>query len=106
MIIDPPGKQKIKRLKRNNKNKSEGTENAGTAAPKVAEPTVVQPESSVKSRTARENTNLILQEPDVDKEKVDAIKKAIADGTYKVNAESIAEKLMETELQLSDKGKE
>jgi len=46
----------------------------------------------------------VLQEPDVDnKEKVKRIKAEIQNGTYKVDAEAIAQKLMELEVQIGRK---
>ena len=57
------------------------------------------------NRQREELVKQVQQESLVDNEKVRSIKKAIADGTYQVNPEAIAEKLMEIEFQISEKGK-
>jgi len=46
------------------------------------------------STLARDLDRTTTAEPQVDSEKVEAIRKAIADKTYTVNAEAIAEKLL------------
>ena len=61
--------------------------------------------SSSLNRRREELCKQVQQESLVDNEKVRIIKNAIANGTYQVNPETIAEKLMEIEFQISDKGK-
>ncbi len=53
------------------------------------------------NRRARELSTQIEQEPVVDIEKVKAIKAAISAGTYQVDANRIATKLMELEFHLN-----
>ena len=52
-------------------------------------------------RHAEDLSRLIEQEPIVDIEKVNAIKAAIRAGTYKVDANTVADKLMELEFELN-----
>lgn len=52
-------------------------------------------------RQAEELSKYIEQEPVVDIEKVNAIKAAIKAGTYLVDANNVADKLMELEFQLN-----
>lgn len=52
-------------------------------------------------RRAEELSKHIEQEPLVDIEKVNAIKAAINAGTYLINANNVADKLMELEFQLT-----
>ena len=61
--------------------------------------------SSSLNRRREELCKQVQQESLVDNEKVRIIKNAIANGTYQVNPETIAEKLMEIEFQTSEKGK-
>lgn len=55
-------------------------------------------------RRAEDLSRLIEQEPIVDIEKVNAIKAAIRAGTYRVDAHTVAEKLMELEFELNKPG--
>ncbi len=55
-------------------------------------------DSAALNRRAKELTKKVLQEPDVDNDKIRKIKAAIENGTYEVDADSIAEKLMELEF--------
>ncbi len=65
-----------------------------------------QPEadSSVKLSNTAQNLNQLEAQikaaPDVDSDKVSALRAAIADGSYQVNAESVADKLLNFEAQL------
>lgn len=52
-------------------------------------------------RRVEDLTRLIEQEPIVDIEKVNAIKAAIRAGTYRVDANTVADKLMELEFELN-----
>lgn len=52
-------------------------------------------------RRAKELSKHIEQEPVVDNEKVNAIKAAINAGTYVIDANNVAEKLMEVEFHLN-----
>jgi len=56
--------------------------------------------TEVQNRSTDGLLKYIEQESVVDKEKVRKIKAAISAGTYKVNAETIAEKLVELEVEL------
>jgi len=60
-------------------------------------------DSEALDRRATELSKRVQQEPVVDKEKVKEIKEAIENGTYEVDADAIADKLLEMEFQISDK---
>ena len=66
-----------------------------------------QPEadSSVKLSSTAQNLNQIETQvkaaPDIDSDKVAALRAAIADGSYQVNADSVADKLLNFEAQLN-----
>jgi negative regulator of flagellin synthesis FlgM len=50
---------------------------------------------SDKAKNLKELEASIKSQPDVDKEKVERIKAAIADGSYSVNSEKVAQKMLE-----------
>lgn len=83
-------------------NKS-STNNKGSSETSVHQ--VESPINSDAHRHTAELSSQVLQEPVVDNEKVKEIKAAIENGTYQVNPEAIAEKLMEMEVLIADKGK-
>ena len=65
---------------------------------------VEQPEidSAALNRRAAEISKEIKRESVVDNEKVSRIKAEIENGTYKVDADAIADKLMEFDFQIDD----
>ena len=56
---------------------------------------------SALHRRVEDLSRLIEQEPIVDIEKVNAIKAAIRAGTYQIDANTVADKLMELEFELN-----
>ena len=76
---------------------------AGSTEKQVEQPEI---DSDALNRRASEVTKEIQRESVVDKEKVSRIKAEIENGTYKVDADSIAEKLMEFDFQIDDKSQE
>lgn len=56
------------------------------------------------AQTLRELAEIVAKESVVDTDKVNAIKQALADGTFEVDAERIAAKLAEMEKALNDMG--
>ena len=54
------------------------------------------------ARQLQKASELIQNAPDVDVEKIEQIKAAIADGSYSVDAEAVAEKLLALESSLFD----
>ena len=50
---------------------------------------------SDKAKNLKDLEASIKSQPDVDKEKVERIKAAIADGSYSVNSEKVAQKMLE-----------
>lgn len=65
---------------------------------------VIKPEvdSDALHRRAKEFSSDIQRESVMDNEKVKRIKKEIENGTYEVDANAIAEKLLESDFQLED----
>lgn len=65
-----------------------------------------QPEADANVKLSAEAQSLTQLEtqlkaaPDVDSDKVNALRAAIADGSYQINAERVAEKLLNFEAQL------
>ena len=96
----------------------QGNEVQGSAADKTASKGAIgaaaditvyrlsQPEAdgNVKLSATAQNLNQLEAQikaaPDVDSDKVGALRAAIADGSYQVNAESVADKLLNFEAQL------
>ncbi len=98
MIIDTPVTRRSKK-KMTSKSKNTGSDSQETQ--------VKSPELSSEAlyRRAQELSREVQQEPVVDQNKIAVIKAAIADGTYKVNPESIAEKLLEREIRIPSSAK-
>lgn len=74
----------------------------------IQEKQAIQPDidSAALYRRAKELSTEIQQESVVESnEKVDRIKAEIANGTYEVDADAIAEKLMEFDFQVGEKQK-
>ena len=64
--------------------------------------------SALSSHVQVSNNTQLLQHLDdnsIDQEQVERNKKAIADSTFKINAEKIAEKMIQMELQMQNKVK-
>ncbi len=100
MLIDTPSKRRSKQEPMASKNKTTGSDD--TQAKQVKPPAI---SSDALYRRAVELSRQVQQESLVDKEKVSRIKAAIENGTYKVNPVAIAEKLMEMEIKMTEKGK-
>lgn len=82
---------------------------AGKGAIAAADITVYrlsQPETegnvklSAEAQSLKQLETQIKAAPDVDSDKVNTLRAAIADGSYQVNAENVAEKLLNFEAQL------
>lgn len=71
----------------------------GTQEKQVRQPEI---DSNALHRRAKELSEEIQRESVVDSEKVSRIKAEIENGTYEVDAEAIAEKLMEFDFQIDD----
>ncbi len=81
----------------NLQNTSKSTKNAnvsGSDSAKVASTGKVDISSAQTLDKIRES---LASEPIVDRQKVDTVKQALQDGTYKINSENIATKLIEFE---------
>ena len=61
-------------------------------------------EISDRAKLMKQATDVVKSSPDVRKEKVQALKKSIQDGTYRVDSSAIAERLVDEHLG-SDFGK-
>ncbi len=72
--------------KGNESSKAVPTANAGTAQVDIS-----------SAQTLEKIRESLASQPVVDRQKVDAIKQALQDGTYKINSENIAAKLIEFE---------
>ncbi len=85
--------------------KAAGKSPIGTAAD-ITVYRLSQPEadSSVKISSTAQNLHQLEAQikaaPDVDSDKVNALRAAIADGSYQVNAESVADKMLDFEVEL------
>lgn len=55
---------------------------------------------SAEAQSLKQLETQIKAAPDVDSDKVNALRAAIAEGSYQVNADSVAEKLLNFEAQL------
>jgi len=98
MITDKPKKQISPDEKTTSKVKKTGSTGSQIEKQKEVKASEVETPktgSAALNRRAKELTREVLQEPDVDKEKVNRIKTAIENGTYEVDADAIAEKLLE-----------
>ena len=78
-------------------------ETSGAREKQVEQPEI---DSAALNRRATELSSEIQRESVVDNEKVSRIKAEIENGTYEVNAEAIAERLMEFDFRVEDNGKE
>lgn len=89
-------------------NRSQATENqsnkAGTAETSSSAKSVDQVSLTHTAQTLRELAETVAKESVVDTDKVNAIKQALADGSFEVDAERIAGKLAEMEKALNDRG--
>lgn len=74
---------------------------AGASAPVTQGGTAPESVTVKLSNTA---ATLLAGTPEFDAEKVDAIRKAIAQGTFRVNPEAIADKLIANARELLDRG--
>lgn len=74
--------------------------------PNKQQPIAVDDSLQALHRRAEELSKHIEQEPVVDIEKVNAIKAAIKAGTYLIDANKVADKLMELEFQLNKPSKD
>jgi len=97
MITEESKIQKSQDKKTASKVKSTGKSGSQVKKQKEARASKVETpktNSDALNRRAKELTKEVLQEPDVDNEKVNRIKAAIEDGTYEVDADAVAERLI------------
>lgn len=90
--IDPYAQQVQKKGKTEIEGKAKGTEQPSP------EGDTVRVSSEAKLFTVAHSS--VNSAPEIRQEKVDAIKKQIADGTYEIDAKSIAEKILRSDIEL------
>lgn len=69
----------------------------------LSEPRVAPPASGIalssRAQQMQKAKELALAAPDINQEKVDRFKQMIKDGTYKVDAEAVAERMLDEHLE-------
>lgn len=88
------GSSKAKGSSQVSKSGSTDSADGGQSAASSPEGTVVL---SAEAKSLSKLTASVSSEPPIDQEKIDAIKAAIYDGSFKLNAESVAGKLIDSD---------
>ena len=78
-------------------NTSKGAKNSNVSGSDSANTASVAKVDISSAQTLDKIRESLASEPVVDRQKVEAVKQALQDGTYKINSENIADKLIEYE---------